>query len=170
MRPALARRVVAPRAAAVAYDDLVPSGLNGKAMEFPPKEEFPTRAEVLGSIPEECCVKDTAKSLMYAAISTAMTVGCGVLAYLYIPMQLAFWPVWLAYAAVTGTAATGCWVIAHECATTRFPITASSRTPWVHPALASARAVLLVAAEPRRAPQPHEPPHRGRDARAVRQG
>ncbi len=115
VRPALARRAVAPRAAAVAYDDLVPSGLNGKAMEFPPKAEFPTRAEVLGSIPEECFVKDTAKSLMYAAISTAMTVGCGVLAYLYIPMQLAFWPVWLAYAAVTGTVATGCWVIAHEC-------------------------------------------------------
>ena len=114
VRPALARRAVAPRAAAVAYDDLVPSGLNGKAMEFPPKAEFPTRAEVLGSIPEECFVKDTAKSLMYAAISTAMTVGCGVLAYLYIPMQLAFWPVWLAYAAVTGTVATGCWVIAHE--------------------------------------------------------
>jgi fatty acid desaturase len=115
VRPAVARRAVAPRAAAVAYDDLVPSGLNGKAMEFPPKDEFPTRAEVLASIPEECFVKDTARSLMYAAISTAMTVGCGVLAYLYIPMQLAFWPVWLAYAAVTGTVATGCWVIAHEC-------------------------------------------------------
>ena len=68
------------------------SGLNGKAI-FPPKEEFPAAGARLH--PEECFVKDTAKSLMYAAISTAMTVGCGVLAYLYIPMQFAFWPVWL---------------------------------------------------------------------------
>ena len=130
MRPAVARRAVAPRAAAVAYDDLVPSGLNGKAMEFPPKDEFPTRAEVLASIPEECFVKDTAKSLMYAAISTAMTVGCGVLAYLYIPMQLAFWPVWLAYAAVTGTIATGCWVIAHECGHNAFSDNRMIQDPW----------------------------------------
>jgi fatty acid desaturase len=28
---------------------------------------------------------------------------------------LAFWPAWFAYAAVTGTIATGCWVVAHEC-------------------------------------------------------
>mmetsp|Transcript_1100 Transcript_1100/g.4179 ORF Transcript_1100/g.4179 Transcript_1100/m.4179 type:complete len:456 (-) Transcript_1100:76-1443(-) len=103
------------RAGAVAYDDLTPSGLHGKAMQFPSKDDFPTRAEVLSNVPEECFVKDTAKSLMYAAISTAITVGCGVLAYLFIPMQLSFWPVWLAYAAVTGTVATGCWVIAHEC-------------------------------------------------------
>ena len=36
---------------------------------------------------------------------------------------------WLAHAAVTGTVATGCWVISHEAPPTRFPITASS-TPW----------------------------------------
>ena len=70
---------------------------------------------MLASIPEDCFKKDTFKSMMYAAISTAMTVGCGVLAYLYIPMKLSFWPAWLAYAAVTGTIGTGCWVIAHEC-------------------------------------------------------
>ena len=44
-----------------------------------------------------------------------MTIGCGILAYLYIPLKLTFWPAWLAYALVTGTVATGCWVIAHEC-------------------------------------------------------
>ena len=65
-----------------------PTLRNGKAMKFPPKDQFPTRSEVLASIPEDCFKKDTAKSLMYAAISTAMTVGCGVLAYLYIPMQV----------------------------------------------------------------------------------
>mmetsp|Transcript_6130 Transcript_6130/g.15576 ORF Transcript_6130/g.15576 Transcript_6130/m.15576 type:complete len:313 (+) Transcript_6130:579-1517(+) len=30
-------------------------------------------------------------------------------------MKLAFAPVWALYAAVTGTVATGCWVVAHEC-------------------------------------------------------
>ena len=72
-------------------------------------------AEVLSKIPKHCFVKDTAKSLMYAAISTALTVGCGVLAYLYLPLKLAFLPAWIAYAFVAGTCATGCWVVAHEC-------------------------------------------------------
>jgi len=70
---------------------------------------------VLNSIPEHCFKKDTAKSMMYAAISTAMTLGCGALAYAYIPLKLAYLPLWIAYAAVTGTVATGCWVVAHEC-------------------------------------------------------
>jgi hypothetical protein len=102
-------------AAAVSFDDIPRSGLNGKALMFPPKKDFPTRAEVLSSIPEDCFKKDTGKSMFYAAISTLMTFGCGVLGYLYIPLSLNFWPVWLAYAAVTGTIATGCWVVAHEC-------------------------------------------------------
>ncbi len=100
---------------AKSYDDLPPSGLHGKALEFPPKDDFPTRASVLASIPDECFQKETLKSLFYAALSTSMTVGCGILAYLYIPLKLTFWPAWLAYALVTGTVATGCWVIAHEC-------------------------------------------------------
>jgi len=102
-------------AAAVSFDDIPRSGLNGKALMFPPKKDFPTRAEVLSSIPEDCFKKDTGKSMFYAALSTLMTFGCGVLGYLYIPLSLNFWPVWLAYAAVTGTIATGCWVVAHEC-------------------------------------------------------
>ena len=57
------------------------SGLNGQALDADQKE-FPSMAEVLSKIPKHCFVKDTAKSLMYAAISTALTVGCGVLAYL----------------------------------------------------------------------------------------
>lgn len=44
-------------------------------------------AEALSVIPKHCFEKDTVKSLGYAALSTAMTVGLGVLAYLYIPLQ-----------------------------------------------------------------------------------
>jgi hypothetical protein len=57
------------------------SGLNGMALDADQKS-FPSMAEVLSKIPKHCFVKDTAKSLMYAATSTALTVGCGVLAYL----------------------------------------------------------------------------------------
>lgn len=69
----------------------------------------------MNSIPEHCFERDTMKSLMYAGISTALTVSLGVAAYFFIPLKLAFLPVWTAYALVTGTVATGCWVVAHEC-------------------------------------------------------
>ena len=34
---------------------------------------------------------------MYAVISTALTVGCGLAAYAWLPLQAAWSPVWLAY-------------------------------------------------------------------------
>ena len=100
---------------ASSFEDLPRSGMDGKALAFPHKDEFPTRASVLSSIPEECFVKDTGRSLAYAAVSTAMTVGCGLIAAATLPLSWSYWPAWLAYAAVNGTIATGCWVIAHEC-------------------------------------------------------
>ena len=57
------------------------SGLNDQALDADQKT-FPSMAEVLSKIPKHCFKKDTAKSLMYDAVSTALTVGCGVLAYL----------------------------------------------------------------------------------------
>ena len=95
--------------------DINLSGLNGKAMEFPHKDEFPSRSEVLSIIPHDCFKKDTIKSLAYAVLSTVLTLFCGVLAFSFIPLKLSWWPVWISYAAVTGTVATGCWVVAHEC-------------------------------------------------------
>jgi omega-6 fatty acid desaturase (delta-12 desaturase) len=90
------------------------SGLEGAALDAD-RKTFPTMAEVLSKIPKHCFVKDTWRSMRYAFISTALTVGCGVLAYLYLPLTLAFLPAWIAYAFVAGTCATGCWVVAHEC-------------------------------------------------------
>merc|ERR1719324_1119598 len=52
--------------------------------------------------------------MMYAAISVIQGLAC-VAAGALIPMKLAAAPLWLAYAAVTGTVATGMWVVAHEC-------------------------------------------------------
>ena len=95
--------------------DIKFSGLDGKALKFPHKDQFPSRSQVLSSIPEECFKKDTLCSIAYASLSTALTLLCGAAAYAFIPLNLSWWPVWLGYAAVTGTIATGCWVIAHEC-------------------------------------------------------
>merc|ERR1712176_478815 len=89
------------------------SGLMGKALRK--KGKLPTKREVLDSIPKECFKRDTAKYMSYAIFSTSLTLALGVAAYAFIPLKLAFLPVWALYAAVTGTVATGAWVVAHEC-------------------------------------------------------
>merc|ERR1719463_785986 len=52
--------------------------------------------------------------MKYAAISVAQSAACVALGTL-IPMKWVFAPLWLAYAAFTGTVWTGMWVVAHEC-------------------------------------------------------
>ena len=89
------------------------SGLNGKAM-LVGKEDIPTKAEVRKAVPAHCFKRDTTKSMMYAAISVAQSALCLALGTL-IPVTAAAWPLWLAYAAVSGTVWTGMWVVAHEC-------------------------------------------------------
>lgn len=63
------------------------SGLQGRALTNIPPSQYPTMAEALSVIPKHCFEKDTVKSIGYAILSTVMTVGLGVLAYLYIPLQ-----------------------------------------------------------------------------------
>ena len=89
------------------------SGLRGSPLVH--GKEFPPQAEVMKSIPKHCYEKNTWKSMGYAAISVGLTLGCMAAGYALIPLELPFLPIWLMYAAVTGTVATGCWVIAHEC-------------------------------------------------------
>ena len=79
------------------------------------KQRYPTKAEVLAAIPEECFDRNLIKSSLYLFVSLAMTIGSGVLAYLFIPLTWSWLPVWIGYAIVAGTAGTGCWVVAHEC-------------------------------------------------------
>jgi omega-6 fatty acid desaturase (delta-12 desaturase) len=88
-------------------------GLKGLGLK--PGKVFPaSKGEVFAKIPKEYLKKDTKKSMLYAAASTVTTLMAGYLGFL-IPQTLAMGPVWLAYAVVTGTLATGCWVVAHEC-------------------------------------------------------
>eukprot|EP00976_Prorocentrum_cordatum_P112606 1195563-Prorocentrum_minimum.AAC.6 len=106
-----------PEPPAIDMSSVALSGLNGRPLTI---KSWPTKSEVLNAIPPECFKRDTAKSLMYAAISTALTIGCGALAYFCIPMTAAYWPAWIAYGFVNGTIATGCWVVAHECGHSAF--------------------------------------------------
>lgn len=87
------------------------SGLRGQALRA---TDFPTKKEVFAAIPAHCFKRDTAKSMLYAASSVALWAAC-VYAGTYIPATPAFAPVWVLYAAVTGTVMTGSWVVAHEC-------------------------------------------------------
>ncbi|CAM9513238.1 unnamed protein product, partial [Choristocarpus tenellus] len=88
------------------------SGLQGKALQ--PKV-FPTKKEVTDAIPKHCFVKDTMRSMKYAIMSTAMTLGIGFLTAKFLPLKLLMLPAWIAYSVVCGTVATGSWVVAHEC-------------------------------------------------------
>jgi len=89
------------------------SGLQGKPLE--PGRVIPTLRQVRQAVPEHCFKKDTLRSMKHVFLDLAMTLGCGVAAYALIPFKLSALPLWVAYAVVTGTVATGLWVLAHEC-------------------------------------------------------
>lgn len=91
------------------------SGLEGKAMKSALRTDWPEKKAILSVIPEHCFKKDTVKSLAYALVSVALTLGFGALAYTFIPMKLSYIGAWAAYAIAAGTCATGAWVAAHEC-------------------------------------------------------
>lgn len=75
---------------------------------------YPSKAELLACLPIELTQIKPVK----AWGSLAMSLGLSVLAFglgTLIPLELQAAPLWLLYAVVTGTVASGCWVIAHEC-------------------------------------------------------
>jgi len=88
-------------------------GMQGKALKL--SKKWPTKSEVMQAIPKDCFKRVTWKSLVYTASSMLQVAGLGYLAWKYIPMTMAALPLWLMYAVVQGTFATGLWVIAHEC-------------------------------------------------------
>ncbi|CAL1139258.1 unnamed protein product [Cladocopium goreaui] len=93
-------------------------GLSGTALKQ--NRQWPSKAEVLQAIPKDCLVKQTGRSLAHAAASTLQVLFCGYLAWKYIPMTTAAIPLWIIYAVVQGTLATGPWVIGHECGHSAF--------------------------------------------------
>ena len=89
------------------------SGLQGKALRVEP-EDVPSKAEVRRVVPDHCFKRSTTRSLGYLAQSLLCTAATAAIG-LAIPMKLAALPLWIAFAVVTGTAAMGLWVLAHEC-------------------------------------------------------
>ena len=89
------------------------SGLNGKAL-LVELEDVPSKAEVRAVVPDHCYTRQTGRSLGYLAQSLTGTTICTLLGLAALPLNLGL-PFWFAYAAVTGTVAMGCWVLAHEC-------------------------------------------------------
>jgi omega-6 fatty acid desaturase (delta-12 desaturase) len=89
------------------------SGLQGKALE--PGRVIPTLRQIRQVVPKHCFKKDTRRSMKHVFLDLAMTLGCGLAAFALIPFKLSALPLWVAYAVVNGTVATGLWVLAHEC-------------------------------------------------------
>ena len=83
--------------------------------KYIPKQIFyPTRTELLNTLPPELSKLNPAK----AWTSLAMSAGLSILAIgvgTQIPLSAAASPLWFLYCVITGTVAMGCWVIAHEC-------------------------------------------------------
>ena len=82
-------------------------------------EDYPSVNQVRQVLPEGSTEPDTAQSLGYLSVSVLGTAACtaagiGALPILN-PANPLTWPLWSAYAAVTGTVAMGLWVLAHEC-------------------------------------------------------
>lgn len=92
--------------------NIVLSGLKGVALK---DKVFPTKREVEAIMPEGTWKRDDKISLAYAACSTALSLGIFALAAMFLPLTMAWLPVWAAYWYAAGTIWTGCWVIAHEC-------------------------------------------------------
>jgi len=76
---------------------------------------LPTRAEVRAAIPDECFERRTGRAFGHLALSITLVTGLAGAAAAWLPMSWVWLPVWVAYAVACGTAATGLWVIAHEC-------------------------------------------------------
>jgi len=97
---------------------IVLSGLKGQALSLD-GQDFPKASQIRAVIPEDCFVPETAKSLGYLSVSLVGTAACTAVGMAMLPVlnpaNPLTWPIWSAYAAVTGTVAMGLWVLAHEC-------------------------------------------------------
>jgi len=78
-------------------------------------DALPTIREVKAALPADVWDRRLGRSLAHLALSIALTFGTAALAAIFLPVSLAWAPVWIAYAIVVGTFACGIWVVAHEC-------------------------------------------------------
>ncbi|EAS03232.2 fatty acid desaturase (macronuclear) [Tetrahymena thermophila SB210] len=66
-------------------------------------------------IPAEYFVKRESRFLISVLYSLSLTLFTAFLADRYLRLEWAYLPLWIAYAVINGTIATGLWVLGHEC-------------------------------------------------------
>lgn len=111
-RMALAQPAALPRSA---YENAEPmlSGLQGRAL-LVEAEDVPSKNQVRAVVPDHCFKRSTLRSLAHLVQSLMCTAACAA-GGLLLPLKAWALPLWVGYAAVTGTTAMGLWVLAHEC-------------------------------------------------------
>lgn len=81
-----------------------------------PSESPPLSLELLRkAIPERLFIKDELRFFVSLFNALSMTLFSGYLAYTFIPLNIYYTPLWIFYAIINGTFATGLWVLGHEC-------------------------------------------------------
>ena len=74
-----------------------------------------TLANVKTQLPKRLFVKSETRFFISLLYSSSLVFATAYLAYNYIPRTIFFLPVWVLYAVIQGTFATGLWVLGHEC-------------------------------------------------------
>ncbi|EGR27598.1 hypothetical protein IMG5_193510 [Ichthyophthirius multifiliis] len=72
-------------------------------------------SEIRNSIPSHLFIKYESKFLVSVLYSLSSTLVLAYLAQTFIPLSVFYLPLWILYAIITGTVATGLWVLGHEC-------------------------------------------------------
>ena len=67
------------------------------------------------SIPEHLFYKNEPRFIISVLNSLSLTLLSAYIAYTFIPLNIYYLPLWLIYAFINGTIATGIWVLGHEC-------------------------------------------------------
>ena len=74
-----------------------------------------TVEDIRKAIPAELFHKSEMRFMVSVLFSVSSTLLLAYFAWKFIPLQAIYIPIWILYAAVCGTVATGIWVLGHEC-------------------------------------------------------
>ncbi|CAD8190161.1 unnamed protein product [Paramecium pentaurelia] len=94
------------------------------------KELEITLGQIRKAIPQHLFQKNELRFLISVVQAISYTLLLTYIAYNYIPLNWLALPIWIGYAFITGTVATGIWVLGHECSHFAF-----SDTKWLNDAL-----------------------------------
>ncbi len=74
-----------------------------------------TLGEIRKAIPQELFKKSEMRFLVSVGFSLSLTLGVTYLGYNLIPLNWMMLPIWIVFCIISGTIATGIWVLGHEC-------------------------------------------------------